>query len=267
MERVSTLFSICLLWLNVTFGQDCLYENYFKLVGAAYADFASSRFEEAAENYKVAFESVDFSFGADLQYALEVARHTQDSTWAFEVATMLAKGGIPIQYFKDYEHYAWFNQFRNDYPDYTAYYDRQFDRVAREKFLELCLSDYTFNETYHKWCSGEIEMTLPELIGGATGVLDSLKAIIHDHGFPSEQVMGYYYQNGEIKMYPITPLFIHIYQRGELFYADRLLNISCDGKLRPVDAFDVARFRGFGDSTGIEQEMKIRWQRCRGSKD
>lgn len=186
MERLSTFVTICLLWLNVAFGQDCLYENYFKLCGAAYADFTLSHFEEAAENYRVAFKSVEFSLGTDLQYALQVAQETQDTTWAFEIATCLAKGGIPMDYFKDFEDYTWYNQFRNDYFDYTAYYDSHFDRVARDRFLELCLSDYTFNEAYHKWCAGEMEMTLPELIGRATAILDSLKSIIHDHGFPSE---------------------------------------------------------------------------------
>lgn len=266
MERLTTSIIICLLWLNTINGQDCLYDNYFKLCGAALNDYSSNRLEEAAGKYKLAFKSVGFSLGSDLQNALIVAQQTQDTTWAYEVAKLLAKGGIPIEYFNEFEHYSWFIQFKNEYHCFTAYYDTHFDKVAREKFLDLCLSDSTFNASYHEWCSGKIEMTLVELIDGAAAILDSLKSIIHDHGFPCEQIMGYYFKKSEVKMYPITPLLIHIYQRGELFYMDRLSNISCDGKLRPVDAFDIGRFRGFGDSTGIEQEMKIRWQRCRGTK-
>jgi hypothetical protein len=266
MEKITAAISICLLWLNSSHGQGCLYEIYFKLCGAAHADYASNRPEAAADTYKLAFRSVDFSLGTDLQNALIVARQTQDTTWAYEIARLLARGGVPLEYFGEFEHYKWYDQFAAEFASLRAYYAATFDHVARQKFLALCLQDSIFNSSYHAFRTGKLDLSLDELIDGATVVLDSLKALIHLHGFPCEQLMGYYYQDGAVGKYPITPLLIHIYQCGELFYIDRLPVISCDGKLRPVDAFDISRFRGLGDSTGIEQEMSIRWQKYRGGK-
>jgi hypothetical protein len=238
-----------------------LYESYFKLCGAAYTDYSAGQYVGASEKYKAAFKSVGFSLGSDLHNALRVAQHIQDTAWAYDIAVQLAKGGMPVAYFDKLEASSWIIRFKQDFPAYSTFYKSHFDLTAREKFLDICELDSAFNESYHAFRTGKLDMTLAELISGATEVLDSLKSLIHAHGFPCEQIIGYNDQDSIGWAQKMTVLFAHIYQRGELFYLDRLSTISCDGKLRPVDAFDISRFRGFGDSTGIEQEMTIRYQK------
>lgn len=259
-KEIITLIFIFIIIFN-SFGQDCKYESYNYWAGRALLDYSENKFQEANKNLKIAFKKADFPFGTDLAIALKTALETKDTTWAKTISTELAKGGIPIEYFDSFKQYSWYTQFESDYPKNQDSYKEEFDLVLREKIIELRFQDSLFNENYHKWRRGEIEMSLDELIEGARKVTNGFKNIVKEHGFPCEQKMGYYFKEGKVQPFPITIILIHIYQRGELLYKNRLGNIVCDGKLKPTDQTLLNGFKGFGDSTGVEQEMKIRYSK------
>ena len=244
-------------------GQDCNYKYYNYWSSRALIDYSENKFLEANNHFKSAFTKADFAFGSDLAIALETALKTKDTIWAKSLSIELAKGGIPIEFFDSFKKMSWYTQFESEYPIYQNYYKEEFDLELRDKILELKFQDSLFNENYHKWRKGEIEMSLDELIKGAKMITDGFKSIIKEHSFPCEQKMGYYFKEGRVQPFPITIILIHIYQRGELLYRDRLGNIVCDGKLKPTDQALLNRFKGFGDNTGVEQEMKIRYNQYR----
>jgi hypothetical protein len=242
--------------------EGCKYESYFLSVNAAKYDLCCNKYESAKDKFKDAFERTEFAFGTDLREALKTARELKDTCWAEMLAIKLAKGGIPLNYFKDFENYKWFVHFISEFRVYENYHKSNFDLKLRHKLLSLRTEDSIFNESYHNWRKGEIEMTLDELIEGATKISDSFKLILTEYGFPCEQKMGYYYNNDSIDSFPYKILMIHIYQRGELLLYDQLTHLICEGRLRDYDS-DLSNWRGYGDSTGIMQEMKIRYEKIK----
>ena len=78
--------------------------------------------------------------------------------------------------------------------------------------------------------------------------------------------MGYNYVRrlNRIEPFPIEALIIHIYQRGVLIFENEIPKIVCDGGLHPQWIETLKKIRGFGNSTGIEQEMKARYKQFRG---
>lgn len=259
MKKITITLLLVFARIICSIGQDCNYEYYNYWSGRALIEYSEDKFLEANKNFKIAFSKADFSFGSDLAIALETALKAKDTIWARSLSIELAKGGIPIEFFDSFKKMSWYTQFESEFPIYQKNYKEEFDLELREKILELRFKDSLFNENYHKWRKDEIEMSLEELIKGAKMVTDGFKSIIKEHGFPCEQKMGYYFKEGRVQPFPISIILIHIYQRGELLYKDRLRNIVCDGKLKPNDQALLNRFKGFGDSTGVEQEMKIRY--------
>jgi len=243
--------------------QDCKYQYYNYWIGKGMSEFHTNNFKEASISFKKALTKVNFPLGSDLEGALKTAVATKDTLWAETLSIKLAKGGIPLIYFKSLENMVWYDKFKEDYLDYHSIYADKFDLVLREKLLQLRFQDSLYNENYHKWRRNELEMTLDELTEGAENILSGFKILIKEHGFPCEQKMGYYYKENKIQDFPISILLIHIYQRGELLYKDRLGKIVCDGKLRVVEQVSLNSFKGFGNSTGVKQEMEIRYKKYR----
>lgn len=266
MAKVITLLFCQILLLSSLTAQNCTYEKYYYWCGSAAIDQAANDFKEARRKFKIAFSQTNFPLAMDLNLALKVAKETQDSAWAASIAITLAKGGMPLTHFKDFENDQWYKAFKAQFAEYSDSYKQNFDLELRNKLIALSLKDSLANNKYHRWRKGEIEMSLEELIANASGILEDLKSMIAAHGFPCEQSMGYYYGKGKSASFMIVILLTHIYQGGELFYRDRLSNIVCDGKLRPTDQAVLNGVRGFGDSTGIEQEMKIRYEKYRPRK-
>lgn len=258
---------IAILWLATLSAalraQECAYEKYFYWAGSASIDYTERKFEAAEKKFRIAFSKAPFPQGKDLDLALKTAVQTKDTAWAKSISVRLASGGVPLAYFADFRNYAWYPDFQKDIPGYIESYTDSFDLEIRDKLLALGLQDSLFNEKYHLWRTGKIEMSLDKLIEGASEISNGFRKLIEDHGFPCEQKTGYYYHDGEIQLLPVVILMIHIYQRGELLYKDRLSRIACDGKLRPADKAMLDRVRGFGDSTGIGQEMRIRYEKYR----
>ena len=88
------------------------------------------------------------------------------------------------------------------------------------------------------------------------------------YGFPNEKLMGYHYvrRKNSIVRSNSGVLIIYIYQRGVLVFENEINEIVCDGGLHPNYEETLKKIRGFGNSTGVEQEMKARYEKYRGNK-
>ncbi len=239
----------------------CLYLDYFNQIEKARIAYFNESFEKANELYKKAFTSIPFPLGEDLKTAVEVATKNNDSEFLYSISIILAKGGIPLEYFNRFSNHNWFKEFKTSYNSYQEYYHNHFNKNVRIKLFELRKIDSTYNEKYHSWRKGEIELSLEELTSTAKHTIYSFKSYVEQFGFPSEQILGYHFGDKNISSYPISVLLIHAFQRGEYLYIDEFEKLLCEGKLTPGIIAQVSSIKGFSNGTGIEQEMKIRYQK------
>jgi len=259
-KLLTTIFATFILVINA---QECEYGDYYYWTDKAFVNYYDEDYQEAKEQFKKALELVSFPLGPDLHKALDCAIKTNDKLFAQRLSIMLAKGGVPLEYFNKVSNYPWYKTFLNSYKSYKEEYELEFDKGAKENIIHLRHIDSTFNVKYHSWRSREIELTVSELTTGAQMVVDGFKDHVTKYGFPGDKNLGYYYKDGVIKVYPIQILLTHIYQRGELVYLDELNQISCDGLMSERNIAWIKSNRGFGNSTGVRQEMKVRYNRYR----
>ncbi|MFK8104056.1 MAG: hypothetical protein AB8G15_16095 [Saprospiraceae bacterium] len=239
----------------------CRYSEYDDLILSALDNTVLKKYEEANEAYGTAFLEVAVPFSVDLLAALEVAKIVKDSVRLNEIAILLAKGGIPLAFFEDFRDYGWYPYFKSQFEFYRHYHESHFDLSLKTKLLALRKQDSIFNHTWHEWKRGEKEMSLAELIVGAKAVTEGFEELVTRYGFPCEKRMGYYYQNKEVTKFPVLVILIHIYQRGVLLYKESLSNFVCYGDLSFGEEIELESFRGFGNSTGVEQEMRVRYEK------
>ena len=174
-------------------GQDCEYKEYDKLIEIANENYKNKKYKEVQKSLKLAFSKTDFPLGKDLHLGIKIAKKTKDSEWAEKVAIQLAKGGVPLKYFTKYRDFKWHEKFKTDFKNYAAYYDENFNAELKVKLLSILKQDTEFNKKYHEWRTREIELTLQELIDGASSVADNFKELTDEYGIPNEQKMGYNY--------------------------------------------------------------------------
>ena len=249
----------------ISSGQNCKYAEYYHLTDLAKSDCKKENFKDARSNFKLAFAETVFPLGHDLSYALYTANKLKDDQWARQIAENLAKGGIPLRYFVKFKKKKWYNGFASNFLDYEEYFKKHFNVEMRNRFLIISKNDSQFTDKYHEWRERKIELTLQELIDGATNVLMDFKGFNEKFGFPSELKMGYNYvrRKNNIEPYPINVLMIHIYQMGTLLYKDNIHTLVCQGALHTNFEMTLKKIQGFGDSTGVEQEMKARYKKYR----
>ena len=249
-------------------GQNCEYMEYFRLTDLAKNDCKKENFQGAKKNFKLAFEKTEFPLGHDLSYALFTADKIKDDRWARHIAEKLAKGGIPLRYFGKYKKKEWYKEFESDFQNYVEHFKKHFDLEMQNCFLEISQDDSDFTDKYHEWRERKIELSLQELIDDATKVLSDFKNFNVEYGFPSELKMGYNYirRKNRIEPYKVDVLMIHIYQMGTRIFKDDIHNFVCNGSLHTSFEKTIERIQGFGDSTGIEQEMKARYKKFRGAE-
>ncbi|MEX2350028.1 MAG: hypothetical protein WD554_04050 [Flavobacteriaceae bacterium] len=267
MRKIVLILTFFTVMTNVS-AQECEYTEYYPLVTAAATDYDNKKYKAAEEKLKLAFTKTTFPLGNDLHLALRVAQKRKDAAWAEEIAIKLAKGGVPLRYFGNLKTFEWYDIFKADFINYAHYYKENYNPEVREELISLLERDRAFNSKFHEWRTREIEMTLEELIDGATKIFTDFKKLTDTHGFPNERLMGYNYvrRKNSVEYYPIDALMIHTYQRGELLFKDEIQNIVCEGGLHPNYVEILKKIRGFGDSTGIEQEMKARYAKYRGNE-
>jgi hypothetical protein len=248
--------------------QECEYTKYYPLVNSATKDFANKQYKEAERKLKLAFTKTEFPLGKDLELALLVAQKRKDSKWSEHIAIKLAKGGVPSRYFVRFKNFKWYEKFSANFKNYSDHYKENYNSELRQELLSLLNLDKEFNSKYHKWRTREIEMTLQELIDGASQISSDFKKLTDKYGFPDEHIMGFNYvhRKNNVEYYQVGVLLVHIYQRGELIFKDKIHDIVCQGGLHPNYEEILKGIRGFGDSTGIEQEMKVRYTKYRGTE-
>jgi hypothetical protein len=265
MKKKLLIFIFLITMINLS-AQECEYTEYYPLVDSAFKNYSEENYKEAEKNLKLAFNKTDFPLGKDLNLALIVAQKRDDSEWTEKISISLAKGGVPLRYFVKFKNFKWYKKFLIDFEDYSRYYAENFKPELREKIISLLKQDTDFNSKYHQWRAREIEISLQELIDGATKIQTEFKLLTYKYGFPNERIMGYnyVYRKHNIERYPTDVLMIHIYQRGTLIFKEDIPNIVCKGGLVPSSGITLKEIRGFGNSDGIEQEMKIRYEKYRG---
>lgn len=265
MKKYFLILALTVLHLKLL-AQVCNYEDYYKYYDFANKNYNDKNYQEAEKNIKLAFNQVDFPSGKGLYLALLVAQKQNNSKFAEEVSIKLAKGGVPIRFFRYLNRYEWYTKFVEDFESYTKFYQDNFKFELKEKVLDLAKRDKDFNQKYHDWRTRKIELTLEELIDEPSKILSDFIELTKFHGFPYEKIIGYNYvnQTDKIDNYNIEVLMIHIYQRGVLIFQDEINEIICNGGLHPNLKEILKKTKGFGKSKGIEEEMKERYKKYRG---
>ena len=267
MNKKIFLFLIFnLISIELVSSQDCNYENYNKRIELARKECDSENFKEANKLYKIAFDTTDFPFGTDLVNAFKVAEKTKDEIWMEQIAIKLAKGGVPLKYFKFYDKYKWYKTFHGQFPEYQNYFNENFDLEFRKTLINVAKLDTETNKHFHEWRTRKEEHSVDTLVAEMTNVSIEFQKMIAEFGFPTEKKIGYYFNKGAINELPTFTLFVHIYQRGELLYKERLNEFVCTGSLTTSQAKQLESTRGIGNSTGIVQEMEARSRKFRNNK-
>ncbi|WP_396596923.1 hypothetical protein [Dokdonia sp. R86516] len=268
MKKHILLILIILSFTAKSIAQDCEYKEYYPLVELARKNYSDKNYNEVVKNLKIAFAKTEHPFGADLHFALAVAQKQKNNEWAEQIAMRLAKGGVPLQYFRYHKKSEWYDAFNANFNTYSDYYKENYNQELRNSYVALLNRDREFNSTYHDWRTRKIELTLDELINGASEIISDFDQMTDKYGFPNEKLMGYYYvrRKNSIEHYNSEVLIIHIYQRGVLVFENEIDKIVCDGGLHPKYEETLKKIRGFGNSTGVEQEMKVRYAKYRGTE-
>jgi hypothetical protein len=241
---------------SVVSAQNCNYAEYNEHIELARKEFNQENFKEANKLYKVAFEKTDFPFGRDLQVALKVAKKTRDKIWMEQVAVRLAKGGIPLKFFRPFEDFKWYEGFREKFPEYQQYFNDNFDLEFRNNLFKISKLDKETNEHFHEWRTRKEEHSIDTLVAEMYIVSTAFQEMVNKFGFPSEKKIGYYYNKVEVDILPTSVLIRHIYQRGESIYLEQLKELACNGNLYFYDYEELQKVHKFLKTKSIEQTME-----------
>ncbi|TXD80865.1 hypothetical protein ESY87_19955 [Subsaximicrobium wynnwilliamsii] len=249
--------------------QECEYSEYYPLVELASKYYSQKNYKESEINFKLAFDKTEFPLGKDLHLAFLIAEKIKDAEWALQIATQLAKGGVPLSYFRYYKKTQWYSQLNAEYKTYSDYYITNFKPELRDKFNSLIERDATFTRQIMDWYYGTIEITSENAYNEANAIYSELKQMTEKYGFPSEHNMGYNYVSrlNKIEDYHTLALMIHIYKYGERIYENEIPNYICSGILHPNSKQILKQSMGFGNSMGIEHEMKVREEMYKKKKE
>lgn len=243
--------------------QECEYKEYYNIVSSARKKFSKQDYKEANKEFKVAFSKTDFPHGVDLDFALVSANKTNDNLWAGQVAEKLAKGGIPLRYFVKYKKKKWYSKFISEFEKYKEYYNQNFKPELKNKLKSLREKDAKFTRKTMDWHYGTIEITAESASDEANEILSEFKQLIDKYGFPNERTMGYNYVRrlNRVERYTTIVLMVHIYKYGVRIYENQIPNFICNGALPPESQQILKQSMGFGNSKGIENEMKVRQEK------
>ncbi len=187
----------------------------------------------------------------DIKSVYDKAIELEDEKRIRRLYKYLIEKGIPKSYF--------YGVSDNDWYDFQPPIKYNYDEVLRNKTIRLRLEDSISNEKYHEWRKGNLEMTKEDLIQDAGEILNQFQQIVSDYGFPSEQRIGYYYNNGEIYDSPVGILLTHIYQRGDRIYFNELDSLLCQGEISSNLYKTLKTIKGFGKNEGYKKEMELRY--------
>lgn len=138
MKNILLIFTILLFTAN-SVAQDCEFAEYFPLAKLAYKNYSDKNYEDAEKNLKLAFTKTDHPLGADLHLAFSVALKRKDTKWAEQIAIRLAKGGVPLRYFRYHKKYEWYDKFNADFETYSDYYKENYNQELRDNFFHYSI--------------------------------------------------------------------------------------------------------------------------------
>ena len=200
--------------------------------------------------------------------ALNLAIKTKDPDMIHDMAVRLAKGGIPMRYFRRFKAHKWFPDFEKRFSIYDSIYKNTYNLGYKERLIHLMSYDSDFNKRYHQWRSGKIDMTLKEMIFEAQYISKEFESLINEFGLPIEKEIGYFYDRKYKKVtnFPVAALIIHIHQLGKLVInPDQIYSLVCHGTLNSEYKDIIPKVRGFGGgNVSIEEEMTIRYSKYKG---
>lgn len=260
--KFAALCFLCFFFLY-SHAQECTRDNYEAVTGKAQKEYNSKNYKNARKYFKEAFSLDIFPAGNDLKTALSTAVLLKDKEWEYSLCCSLAKGGIPLHYFHKFRKEKWYEKFKTDFVSYSKHYDENFNPELRQKLLEVRQHDEKHNSLLHSLREGNKEITYNELVTSANKLINNFKVLCDTYGFPTEEKMGYYFFKNKISDYPTGVLLIHIYQNGVLLYHDNLHTLYCEGAINGRYKEILSHIQGFGNSTGVEQEIYARFKKYR----
>lgn len=264
-KKIFIIFILNFISIQLVSSQNCNYEDYYRRIELARKECRDENFKEANKLYKIAFDNIDFPLGTDLRIALKVAEETGDKIQMEKISVQLAKGGIPLKFFKKFESYKWYKTFYEQYPSYQKSFNDNFDLEFRKSLISLEKLDKDVNSHFHEWRTRKENHPIDTLVSQMKKVSVKFQRIVEKFGFPSEQKFGYYFRAGSVVELPTFVLLIHIYERGELLYIEQLNELACKGYITQSTADQLRNIRGLGNSTGIKQNMEACRQKFRGN--
>ena len=264
MNRVCIVFWIFSFSFLQIYGQECIYDNYNRYIKEATKDFNNKKYDKAKLNFNLAFEAAEVPLSIDIINALNLYLKVNDEEMIHKLSIMLAKGGIPNKYFQKFQSLNWYSKFEQNFSQYDSIYKNDFNTEYRRRITELIAYDIEFNEKYHDWRSGNIDMSLGEMISEAKYIALEFENMINEYGLPLEKEIGYYYDDRmeQVSVLPIEVLIIHIHQRGKfLIKSDEITLLICNGLLNKGYQDLLPRIKGFSDEESIETEMTLRYSK------
>jgi len=266
MKQNLIKLSFILLSMSLNGQTDCAYENYHYYVSKAQFFNSDENAIQASKYYVKAFQSVDHPFAIHLEAAMKNAITIKNDDLALQYASRLAKGGIQKVYFDNFSTQTWYEIFIDSFSEYNAHFKQNYNLQLRRDILELRHVDSLYNVKYHSWRKKDLEVSFEELQSGAEKIFELFKSMIRTHGFPAEKNAGYLFHKKSVGLWPVTIVMHHLFQLGERVFYDQLGELSCTGYILPIQEASLTGVRGFGKSTGIRDEMIIRWKKYRPEK-
>ena len=258
---VLCIFSFSFTQIN---GQNCIYDDYNMYIKEATKDFNNKKYDKAKLNFDLAFEAAEVPLSKDIINALNLYLKVNDDEMIRKLSVILAKGGIPKKYFQQFQGLKWYTKFEQNFSQYDSIYIADFNTEYRRRIDELIAYDINFNKKYHDWRSGNIDMSLNEMISKAKYIAVEFETLINEFGLPLENKIGYYYDERlkRVSVLPIEVLIIHNQQRGKfLIQSDQIELLICNGLLDKSYQDLLPRIKGFSDEESIEAEMTLRYSK------
>jgi hypothetical protein len=247
--------------------ETCNYQEYYKEITNALTEkHSNNNWEKSNDLFKSAFKKIKTPFGKDLEEALVTSIKTKDENQIKFIVKKLLGGGIPIEYFNQYQPILisdWWKKTKIEYPKIKKEGEKEFDAELLNKLILLRTQDSLFNLEYHQFRKGEKHFELEYLANKAKGIYNGFKELLAIHGFPSEINTGYFYRNNKIQNLPTKVILIHIHQFGEYIIKNEFTyeELVCNGNLTQFDYEHLKNTMSFGKGKGSDYEMKIFYEK------
>ena len=234
--------------------------NYSTLIESSVYYYNEGDLDSALYFAKLSSEKIAFPVSSQMRYFLMLAKEKEDKEWLYFLSEKLIRGGAPLSYVKRHLDDNAFTELQVISEELVKEFNSRFNSNYRNRLKDIFKFDTEFNQKYHKWRRGEIELSKEEMINGAEQVYSKFMILNEEIGFPSESTLGYFIEDNKMISYHTTLLF-HIYQSGELVFHDELDSLYRIGLIDASLVQNLKMNRGFGDSSGIRNEMSLRYDR------